>query len=148
MALQATLMEGDSLYDELEELRQEVESELRRGPDADQSFSQFPSASLEAQPIPHTHEHVHSSTATIVEMEKVGLHPSDKEWIISIVDIVITPMQSNGRKNLLRASLPEKLINYIDFDKSTRSTAEAMIDMLLHRDKLTAREHPHISWES
>ncbi len=133
MALYSTLIEGDALRDELEELHKEVEHELARLLHSHNSLS----PPLTIHPQTQMHGSSTPTFVTAVAKDVIFLDQTDHEWIIECVETVIAPMGIDGRKNLLRpCDLPDGIIDTINFNEGTRNVAEAMVGLIATRDKL------------
>lgn len=119
MELRSTLVEGDALLGELEELVREVTSELEER----DSPPRMNGAVLTA------------SSATMATSRLLNDH---RKWIIEFVNTIIDPMGPAGRKNLLRScDFPDHVIDSIDYNKQgTYTIAEEMVGLVESRDKL------------
>lgn len=136
LMLCSSLVEGDALRDELEDLSNEINLELL-------SFYNTPLSKTITTTQPNILHTQQSSLLNSIDLvEGIFLEPSDREWIIRFVDIVIEHMQPPGRKNLLLACIPPiPAINSIEFDKGSRVVAEAMVNLIEARDKPNANIH-------
>jgi hypothetical protein len=99
LMLRSTLIEGDALRDELEDLHNEVEAELL-------SFYKTSSSSkitmATTLPTSHTYHSSPLNSVKIGAVEDICLDPPDREWIISFVNNVIGHMAGQYVKGCVK----------------------------------------------